>query len=56
MKSRQRVYEYQEGPDAAHRFTEGLSRVLKVSKDELNRREDAHRKSRLAKKPRQKQK
>lgn len=46
MKSRQRVYEYHEGPEAARRFSEGMTRILRVSKDEILRREAAQKKSR----------
>ena len=49
MKSRQRVYEYEEGPDAARRMNEGMERVLRVSKDELAKRESEYQKTRLKK-------
>jgi hypothetical protein len=46
MKSRQRVYEYHEGPEAARRFTEGMERILRVSKEELTKREATAQKER----------
>jgi hypothetical protein len=46
MKSRKRVTEIQEGPDAATRFEHSLDRVLRVSKTELERRETAYRETR----------
>jgi hypothetical protein len=42
--------EYQEGPDAARRFEASMNRVLKVSKDELVKREAAYKKSQHRKK------
>ena len=49
MKSRMRVPEYHEGPEAARRFTKGMERVLRVSKDELTKRAAAYQKSRRTK-------
>jgi hypothetical protein len=40
--------EYHEGPDAADRFEDTLRRVLKVSKEELLKREAAYKKARKA--------
>jgi len=48
MASRPRVTEYHEGPVAARRFEEGIARVLRVSKEELNKRGTAYQKSRRA--------
>jgi hypothetical protein len=42
--------EYDEGPDAAQKFQRTLDRVLKVSKDELTRREAEYQKQRRVKK------
>jgi hypothetical protein len=42
--------QYHEGPDAARRFENTMSRVLSASKDELTRRETDYRKARKAKK------
>jgi hypothetical protein len=39
MASRQKRTEIQEGPDAARRFEGTMGRLLRVSKDELARRE-----------------
>jgi len=44
--------EYGEGPEAAERFNQTMTRVLKVSKEELTKREAAYKKSRSAKKSR----
>jgi hypothetical protein len=49
MKSRQRVYEYEEGTDAARRFESAVTRVLRVSKEELAKREETYQKSRAQK-------
>jgi hypothetical protein len=38
--------EYREGPEAGERFTRSMDRLLKVSKEELDRREAAYQKSR----------
>lgn len=52
MASDQDRAEYQEGPDAAKQFEHTINRVLKVSKEELTRREAEHQKTRPAKKTR----
>lgn len=44
--------EYHDGPEAAERFKATMNRVLKVSKEELAKREAAYKKSRRAKKSR----
>ncbi len=44
---------HHEGPEAAKRFERTMSRVLTVSKGELDKREAAYKKSRRAKKRRQ---
>ncbi len=44
--------EYRAGPDAAHTFERSMSRILTVSKAELDKREAAYKKSRRAKKTR----
>lgn len=44
--NRTRVPEFHEGPEAGRRFTEGVKRVLRVSKDELVKREAADRTAR----------
>jgi len=41
--------EFHEGPEAARRFEDTMSRVLSVSKDELLKREAAYQKSRKTK-------
>jgi hypothetical protein len=43
MKSRRKITHYYEGDEAADRFNRGLSHLLSVSKDELERREGADR-------------
>jgi hypothetical protein len=43
---------YDAGPDAAQRFEHTMSRVLTVSKAELDKREAAYKKSRRTKKAR----
>ena len=48
--------EYNEGPDAARRFERTMNRVLKVSKEELARREAAYQKSRRAARARRRKK
>jgi len=40
--------DYREGPEAADRFENALDRILKVSKEELAKREAAYQKSRRA--------
>lgn len=42
MKSRPKVAQYVEGPEAAERFQRGLADVLQISKEELLRREAEH--------------
>lgn len=44
--------EYREGPEAAERFNGTMNRVLKVSKEELTKREAAYQKTRRGKKSR----
>jgi hypothetical protein len=46
MASRPKRIEYYEGPEAAGRFDHAISRVLSVSKDELERREAEYQESR----------
>ena len=46
---------YHEGHEAARRFENTLNNVLKVSKKELAKREAAYKRSRRAKKSRQRQ-
>jgi hypothetical protein len=48
--------EHHEGPDAARRFEDTLGRVLKVSKEELAKREAAYKKARRTAKTRRKSK
>ena len=43
---------YYEGQEAARRFDKTLGRVMKVSKEELTKREAAYQKSRRTKKTR----
>jgi hypothetical protein len=43
---------FHHGPEAVQRFEGVMSRVLKVSKDELTKRETAYKKSRRARKSR----
>jgi len=43
-----REHEYHEGPPAAQRFKETMTRVLSVSKEELQKREAEYQKSRDA--------
>lgn len=38
--------EYREGPEAAERFNGTMNRLLKVSKDELTKRESGYQKTR----------
>jgi len=45
--------EYRDGLDAAHRFERTMDRILKVSKEELTKREATYQKSRRTKKSRQ---
>lgn len=47
-------HEYREGPDAARRFERTLGRLITVSKEELARRDLAHRKARKGKYQRRK--
>ena len=51
MASR-RIPEYREGPEAAKKFDDALSRIVKVSKDELAKREAHYQKTEGRKKPR----
>lgn len=44
--------EHGEGPDAARRFEHTMNRLLRVSKDELTKREADYKKSRRAQKNR----
>jgi hypothetical protein len=46
--------DFHEGPDAARRFENTLSRVLHVPKDELAKREAAYQKKRRAQKSQKK--
>jgi hypothetical protein len=46
--------EYHEGPDAAERFESSLRRILKISKEELLKREADWKRTRAARKPRRK--
>jgi len=46
MGQRKRPTQIEEGPDAAARFKDAMGRLLQVSKDELARREAAHREAR----------
>jgi len=41
--------EYREGPDAARRFETAMRRMIRVSKEDLQRREEDFRKSRRPK-------
>lgn len=50
MASRPKRTEIQEGPDAARRFEGTMGRLLRVSKEELVRREADYQEARLAKK------
>lgn len=43
MASRLKRTVIQEGPDAARRFEDTMSRILRVSKEELDRREAEYR-------------
>jgi len=45
-------HEHHEGPEAARRFEDTMTRVLTVSKAELTKREAAYQKARRAKKSR----
>ena len=45
MASKPKRAEYQEGPEAAWRFEHGMSRILRVSKEELAKREAAYQDS-----------
>ena len=49
MESRKRTAIIQEGPDAARRFEDAVTRVLRVSKEELDRREADYQESSRAK-------
>ena len=49
---KRKLSEHPEGPEAARRFEDTMRRVLRVSKDELTKREVAYQKSRRAKKTR----
>lgn len=46
MSERKKPTEYHEGPEAAQRFERGVTRILSVSKEELERREYDYHKSR----------
>ena len=46
MTGKARASEYHEGPDSARRFEQTMTRILSVSKDELNKREAEYQKSR----------
>jgi hypothetical protein len=43
--------EYREGPEAAERFDGAMNRLLKISKEELTKREATYQQSRPTKKP-----
>jgi hypothetical protein len=47
-----RIPEFSEGPEAAKKFDDALSRIVKVSKDELAKREAKYQKAEGRKKPR----
>lgn len=49
MRSRQHVAVYREGVDAAQTFDGAMTRILKVSKEELAKREATYQKSRASK-------
>lgn len=46
MAHRPKRVEYHEGPEAAWRFNHAMSRVLTVSKEELERRETEYQETR----------
>ena len=52
MASERNRAKYQEGPEAARRAEQAVTRLLTVSKEELARREAAYQKSRRAKRRR----
>lgn len=52
MASRPKRTEIQEGPDAARRFEDTMDRLLRVSKEELARREADYQEARRTRKSR----
>lgn len=50
MPRRKRAVEVEEGPPAARRFEGALDRLLRVSKEELAKREAGYQQARAAKK------